>query len=72
MLTVFSYKSPAIHAADMFHKAGHTVYLYAMEHHSNNTMWDYFFRDLHPNVEHGITHADGMSMHFMDINVLSN
>lgn len=61
ILSVFVYKSSTQNTADLLVSRNLRVYMYSMEHQSNNTLWPHFFGQNHNNipVHSGVGHADG-------------
>lgn len=72
-MTVLAYKSPAQNSAEILSRRNRTVYLYSFEHHSNNTLWPFYFGENAKNirVQPGITHGDGKDLDKKDkLNIL--
>lgn len=61
MISVFGYKAAAQNTAEILSARNRRVYLYSLEHHSNNNLWSWFGINPDVPVQPGVSHADGSS-----------
>ncbi|CAL8131722.1 unnamed protein product [Orchesella dallaii] len=65
-ISVFAFKSAIQNTADLLSKRNLSVFLYSFEHHSQNTLWPFFFNFKSVPVSSGIAHADDL-MYLFDL-----